>query len=110
MSNDMPEALGLRRADTATRLDDEQAGKPSWQPDVTEHADVGPMVFFATDKSRMSGNGPPKTSANPGERPSVTRMTRKDRLAEELRANLKRRKAAARRQKEPAGEDEGIPD
>ncbi|CCB63891.1 hypothetical protein RLW55_00870 [Hyphomicrobium sp. B1] len=53
----------------------------------------------------MSGDLPQKPPANPGAKPSAAQMSRKQRLAEELRANLKRRKAAARRHKETDGDD-----
>jgi hypothetical protein len=52
----------------------------------------------------MTGNFRPKQHANAGTGKTPRKMTREDRLAEELRANLKRRKAAARRQKEQGGE------
>ena len=45
-----------------------------------------------------------KTPANSGAKQSAARMTRSDRLAEQLRANLKRRKAAARRHKDDVRE------
>jgi hypothetical protein len=55
--------------------------------------------------SLMSGDLPQKPPVNPDVKPSAARMSRKERLAEELRANLKRRKAAARRHKETGGDD-----
>jgi hypothetical protein len=39
-----------------------------------------------------------------GKAKTPRKMKREDRLAEELRANLKRRKAGARREKDPSGE------
>ncbi|MBS0253474.1 MAG: hypothetical protein JSR78_20635 [Proteobacteria bacterium] len=41
----------------------------------------------------------------PPAKPSSARMSRKERLAQELRANLKRRKAATRRHKWTDGDD-----
>ncbi|MFT3729816.1 MAG: hypothetical protein QM780_18660 [Hyphomicrobium sp.] len=55
----------------------------------------------------MNEELPPKPSVNSGAKPSSQRMTRKERLAEELRANLKRRKAAARRDKETKADGGG---
>ncbi|RUP09411.1 hypothetical protein [Hyphomicrobium sp.] len=46
----------------------------------------------------MTGNFQPKRPGNAGTGKGGGKLTRQDRLAEELRANLKRRKAAARRQ------------
>ncbi|MBN9247190.1 MAG: hypothetical protein J0I81_07020 [Hyphomicrobium sp.] len=46
----------------------------------------------------MTGNFQPKRPGNAGAGKGASKLTRQDRLAEELRANLKRRKAAARRQ------------
>jgi hypothetical protein len=48
----------------------------------------------------MTGDPPPKKPAKQVSTPSSAQMARKNRLAEELRANLKRRKAAARRHKD----------
>ena len=58
----------------------------------------------------MTGNFQPKSPVNTGTGKTPRKMTREDRLAKELRANLRRRKATARRQKEHGGEppsDEG---
>lgn len=58
----------------------------------------------------MTGNFQPKPPGNADKAKSAGKLTRQDRLAEELRANLKRRKAAARRQKGEGGDpppDEG---
>ncbi|RUO99724.1 hypothetical protein [Hyphomicrobium sp.] len=48
----------------------------------------------------MGGQPPGKTSTNAGAKSTPAQLKRQQRLAEELRANLKRRKAAARRHKE----------
>ncbi len=58
----------------------------------------------------MSEDFRTKQPANGSDGKATRKMTREDRLAEELRANLKRRKAAARREKGQSGEpasDEG---
>ncbi|MFA5955374.1 hypothetical protein [Hyphomicrobium sp.] len=52
----------------------------------------------------MTGDLPQKPPANSGTELSAAQAKRKARLAEELRANLKRRKAAARRHK---GDEDG---
>jgi hypothetical protein len=58
----------------------------------------------------MAADQPEKSPANSGSRQASVAMKRKERLAEELRANLKRRKAAARRHKEDAvGEEDAGP-
>jgi hypothetical protein len=75
-------------ADTATRLDGRQDGKPSSKID-----DPGRKLSFGqypTIYSRMTDKPPVQPSSKPHAKPS-----RADRLAEALRANLKRRKGAA---------------
>ncbi len=49
----------------------------------------------------MTGNSQPKRPGNAGAGKGAGKLTRQDRLAQELRANLKRRKAAGKR---PGGE------
>ncbi len=57
----------------------------------------------------MAGDLPDKPPVNSASRQMSAAMRRKERLAAELRANLKRRKAATRRHKEDVvgGEDAG---
>ena len=58
----------------------------------------------------MTGNFQPKPPGNADKPKTSGKLTRQERLAEELRANLKRRKAAARRQRGEGGDpppDEG---
>jgi hypothetical protein len=54
----------------------------------------------------MAEDLPQKSSTSSGKNPRTSKMTRKDRLAEELRGNLKRRKTATRRQKDGGQEKE----
>jgi hypothetical protein len=52
----------------------------------------------------MTGNSQPKSPVDTVTGKTPRKMTREDRLAEELRANLKRRRAAARRLEDHGGE------
>jgi hypothetical protein len=53
----------------------------------------------------MTGGLRGKAPSTPGSKVSANQSARKERLAEELRANLKRRKAAARRHKDAETDD-----
>ena len=55
----------------------------------------------------MTGDPREKTLATPGSKVAANQSKRKERLAEELRANLKRRKDAARRHKDANTDDGG---
>jgi hypothetical protein len=67
---------------------------------TAEHEDATLATHTGMSRGAMTGDMSQKPPTNSGKKPSATQVTRKDRLAEELRANLKRRKAAARRHKE----------
>jgi hypothetical protein len=68
---------------------------------IVEHVNGLHSTYFAASVTIMGAQPPNKPQ------PSSAQLKRQQRLAEELRANLKRRKAAARREKSggSAGED-----
>ncbi len=85
-------------ADTATRLDGRQGRKPN-SNGVVERTKISSE--FRETAHRMSKI--PPADASPKSQPKLTRA---ERLAEVLRANLKRRKDAKRSRKGAEGSDE----
>jgi hypothetical protein len=82
------------------------AGKPESQAVnqvMAEHDNEGFATHSRACDEVMTGDLPQKPSANSGAKVSETQKRRKERLAEELRANLKRRKATGRRDKDAEG-------